>query len=198
MLIHDCYLFCRDKFSPQPFLKVQDDIVLDSMKNVNLKNAAKLENQENPQEHKLEKNSKDISSNVNAPVTDDYQKIKTNGDKPVLNGGISSEEKHSINIDHKDMNGLENIQEVDEDKIPVTPEPEDNSFQEMSEAESENMQEVNSAPAASNEVDGDVEVKDDDVIQELLNGDEASDLEEEKIIDSILSDSHEEDTVDER
>lgn len=161
-------------------------------------------------------------------MSDGYLRLM-NGEDDII---TSKTEDNPKNVKTK---GLNDIQEVDEANIPLTPEPQDHSIQEISEAEPESVAEeslaeeslaeesvvevseaevsvaeasevdVSAAEASEVEVsespvvvlpdepNGDVEAKDDDIIEELLNGDEVSESHEE-ILDSILSETQEEDT----
>lgn len=156
-------------------------------------------------------------------MSDGYLRLMNGEDDIVTN-------KTDNNPKNVKTKGLNDIQEVDEANIPLTPEPQDHSIQEISEAEPESVAEeslaeesvvevseaevsvaeasevdVSAAEASEVEVsespvvvlpdepNGDVEAKDDDIIEELLNGDEVSESHEE-ILDSILSETQEEDT----
>lgn len=156
-------------------------------------------------------------------MSDGYLRLMNGEDDIITN----KTEDNPKNVKTK---GLNDIQEVDEANIPLTPEPQDHSIHEISEADPESVAEeslaeesvvevseaevsvaeasevdVSAAEASEVEVsespvvvlpdepNGDVEAKDDDIIEELLNGDEVSESHEE-ILDSILSETQEEDT----
>ncbi|XP_063825238.1 uncharacterized protein LOC135074786 [Ostrinia nubilalis] len=201
----------KDKFTPLPALRYSDDVVLDSMKNIKLNDTVET----------LVNNLSSVKDVNNSEDTDGSEKLKQDTSKDSISNGVEEPlsngvdetaqpnvlngdaEQKETTIDSKHTNGnLHNIPEDDEERNIESPEVQENSreedsIQEISEADSENIEEVKSKPVVdlANELNGDVEPKDDDVIDDVLNSNtDVSEMEEDKILDSILSDS--EDTTD--
>ncbi|KAL0892660.1 hypothetical protein ABMA27_014383 [Loxostege sticticalis] len=211
----------QEKFPPVPVLRYSDDVVLENMKNITLNDTAetlinnlssvKDVNNENASGNGTQET---IQNGPKEPITESTNERLTNGIEEPMTNGVEKSAQPNIDDDREfvangdadknendnHQNGnLGNIPEDEEERNIESPEVSEDSIQEISEADSENIEEVKTTPVipSPNELNGDVEPKDDEVIEDVLNGDtDVSEMEEEKIIDSILSES--EDTVDER
>lgn len=163
--------FSRDKFLPQPMVRQEDDIVLQSTKS-----QKDLTDEKNKQ---IEGEKTDGAANGVAPVKEDP--------KPVLNGNTG---KSVVSSGKPEVNGLGEIPEVEEDSIAESvtesiEEVSNNTIEKSVEENTEDSSEVNEVSQSE-----EASSKDDDVINELLNGEGSiAKGEEENIIDSILGDS---------
>ncbi|CAG9786455.1 unnamed protein product [Diatraea saccharalis] len=175
----------RDKFPVQPYNRIAEDIVLDSLSNLKLKSKddgktelQRLQERLKPTSENKDSTESNIKSKEEDGVNENDNNINNNNtvNETNVNGHVSK-------IDtSKQLNGLGGIIEEEESIQDVSEMNSDNSVEDnsVSIAESTNEQDV---------VNGDVEEKDDKVIEELLNGhsDSVSE-EEEKVLDNILSD----------
>jgi hypothetical protein len=188
------FLFYRDKFPPLPFLRQEGDIVLNNYKNEN-------SNDDRTEYQKLMENTKKVENLFNGtaqPATTQEQP-KLNGDVSKNNGEVNGH----VDKEAKDSH-LGQIPE-EEEKSSDALELEENveASEVNNEIIEEDREEDNSSPFSdlTEEPAADEQEKTDEVIEELMNGeDERISGEDEDIIDSILNenDSENNGTADER
>lgn len=183
------YFNFSDRFSPQPIIRKEEDIVLNNI---------------NSQKEKLKKNIDSVSNNeplTENSVTDTQVPLKNGVDhKTNLTNGVNSTLKEN---GHKTLPEIpenteesisEDVSELEDASLAENSEKEEISTQE--EALEEELSELDSKPDSAIEGNNQNELSEatdshDQLINEVLENHEISKEEEDHILDGILNDNNE-------